>query len=58
MKHNHLTRDIKQDGSCTECARYLEREARREETRKLAEIQERDKQDRITRAERRRKEKK
>ena len=54
MKHNHLTRDIKQDGSCTECARYLEREARREETRKLAEIQERDKQDRIRREEEKR----
>ena len=53
MKHNHVTRDIKQDGSCTECARYLEREARREETRKLAEIQERDKQDRIRREEER-----
>ena len=53
MKHNHLTRDIKQDGSCTECARYLEREARQEETRKLAEIQERDKQDRIRREEER-----
>ena len=52
MRHNHATRDIKQDGSCPVCKEYLE--GREKSLKDLAEIQERDKQDRIRREEEKR----
>ena len=47
-----VTRDIKQDGSCPACKEYLE--GREKSLKDLAEIQERDKQDRIRREEEKR----